>query len=91
MLAISAIVFCAINCRAQDLALTKNSNDATTRRSQQESGLTVLQEYSRTDNDPIEEAEPDIDLDDIQEEQRDFFRVDLHGRSLQQYTRRYFD
>ena len=70
MLAISAIVFCAIDCCAQDLELPKTSNDATTRRSQQESGLTLLPEYSRTNDDPIEAAESEIDLDDSQEEQR---------------------
>ena len=70
LLAISAIVFGAIDCSGQDNQLREILNEATTRQLQRESGLTVLPENSRTDDDPIVAAESGIDLDDSQKEQR---------------------
>ena len=70
LLAISAIVFGAIDCSGQDNQLREILDEATTRQLQRESGLTVLPENSRTDDDPIVAAESGIDLDDSQKEQR---------------------
>ena len=69
LLVICLIVFWAMDGWGQENQLGKYFNEATTGHPKLESALTALRENSRTDDDPIEAAESEIDLDDSREEQ----------------------